>query len=150
MRDKISIDRLAKLHPKAREVFKAFIEECEETHNITLRISQGLRTFAEQNALYAQGRNGDTKPRVTDAIAGSSFHNYGLAVDLVHMDGKVANWNYNMKNLAPIALKHKLVWGGTFKRLYDGPHFEYPLSNIAGLRALHASGRVDAQGYVIL
>jgi peptidoglycan L-alanyl-D-glutamate endopeptidase CwlK len=148
MRDKISIDRLAKLHPKARNVFKAFIEECETTFDITLRISQGLRTFAEQDALYAQGR-----PKgkiVTNAKGGYSMHNYGMACDFVRMIGKDWDRNYNMKTLAPIALKHGLVWGGTFKTIFDPPHFELQLSNIAGLRALHFAGRVDKDGYVIL
>jgi peptidoglycan L-alanyl-D-glutamate endopeptidase CwlK len=52
-------------------------------------ITDGLRTFAEQDALFAQGR---TKPGriVTNARGGESNHNYGLAVDLYPvLDGRV-------------------------------------------------------------
>lgn len=48
---------------------------------ITLVITQSNRTNAEQDALYARGRNGDTRPKVTNAQGGESWHNYGLAVD---------------------------------------------------------------------
>jgi len=51
-----------------------------------LEISQGLRTFAEQRALYLKGRDLagniiDPTKIVTHAKAGESYHNYGLAVD---------------------------------------------------------------------
>ena len=48
-----------------------------------LLVVSGLRTAAEQNALYAQGRNGVPGNIVTNAKAGHSMHNYGLAVDVV-------------------------------------------------------------------
>ncbi len=53
---------------------------------IEIRITQGLRTIDEQNALYAQGRS---KPGsiVTNAQGGYSFHNYGLAGDFVLIKG---------------------------------------------------------------
>lgn len=41
----------------------------------------GFRTFIEQDRLYAQGRQGDTRPTVTDAKGGESPHNYGCATD---------------------------------------------------------------------
>lgn len=123
MRDKISEKRIEQLHPKVRAIFKAFIEEAEESLNVTLRIVQGLRTIAEQNALYAQGR---TKPgqKVTNAKGGSSYHNYGLAIDLVEMKNGEANWNFKYELLIPFAKKYNLVWGGTFKSIVDKPHFE--------------------------
>ena len=98
MKDKISQDRITKLHPKAREIFINFITECENTLNITLRITMGYRTIKEQNDLYAQGR---TKPgnKVTNAKGGQSFHNFGLAVDLVELVNGQPNWNYDMSKL---------------------------------------------------
>lgn len=123
MRDDISIARIEKLHPKVRAIFRAFIEEAEVTLNVTLRIVQGLRTINEQNALYAQGR---TKPgkKVTNAKGGSSYHNYGLAIDLVEIKNGEANWNFKYELLLPFAEKHNLVWGGMFKSIVDKPHFE--------------------------
>jgi peptidoglycan LD-endopeptidase CwlK len=60
---------------------------------INVQISQGMRTFAEQNRLYAQGR---TSPGsiITNARGGQSNHNFGLAVDyfLTTWDGTKATW----------------------------------------------------------
>jgi hypothetical protein len=52
-------------------------------------ITDGLRTFAEQDSLFAQGRT-KSGPIVTNARGGESNHNYGLAVDLYPvLDGRV-------------------------------------------------------------
>lgn len=122
MKDIISIERIKLLHPYVRSPFQSFIEDAENSLNITLRIVQGLRTFKEQDDLYAQGR---TKPGaiVTNAKGGQSYHNYGLAIDLVEMKGKDANWNFDYKKLITFSNKYKLEWGGTWK-FKDLPHFQ--------------------------
>lgn len=124
MRDnKISQIRLGTLHPKVRTDFKQFIEDAEEGLNITLRISQALRTMEEQQSLYDLGRT-KSGSIVTNAKPGSSYHNYGLAVDLVVMvDGKL-DWNYDMGKLVTYAIKHGIAWGGNWKKFKDKPHFE--------------------------
>lgn len=124
MKDKLTVERLKKLHPKAQEKFLNFITDAESGLNITLRISQGLRTIAEQDALFAQGRTGPGKI-VTNAKGGQSYHNYGLAVDLVELksDGSV-NWNFDYKKLKPYSDKYGIEWGGTFKSILDKPHFQ--------------------------
>lgn len=43
---------------------------------------QGFRTFASQDALYAQGRTAPG-PVVTNAFAGESAHNYGCGTDWI-------------------------------------------------------------------
>lgn len=123
MRDNISISRLELLHPKAKPLFKSFIEDCENYFNITLRIVQGLRTIQEQDEIYAQGR---TKPGkiVSNAPGGTSFHNYGLAIDLVEIVNNQANWNFDYSKLVPFANKYGLFWGGNFKSIKDKPHFQ--------------------------
>src|SRR6478736_3448878 len=98
MRDKISISRVQALHPTIRQDVKSFITEAEEALNITLRIVQGLRTIEEQDALYAQGRTIPGKV-VTKAKGGSSYHNYGLAIDLVEIKDLKANWDFDYKKL---------------------------------------------------
>lgn len=99
-------------------------------HQMKLRITQGLRTFEEQNALYAKGR---TAPGsiVTNAKGGSSFHNYGIAADHCF-----AGQHPYLEHLAPalaqpywseygrFAKAHGLAWGGDFKSLVDRPHVE--------------------------
>jgi hypothetical protein len=152
--EKISGPRLARLHPKVRDTFRAFIEECEAANpETTLRISQGLRTFEEQNALFNQGRTGKG-PIVTNARGGMSYHNYGLAIDLVELDGEnnsVVDWKFDMGTLEPIAQKHGIGWGGNFKSIKDKPHFEITFGlTVMQLMEKLKVGQTDKEGYVIL
>jgi len=96
-----------------------------------LLVVSGLRTAAEQNALYAQGR---TTPGhiVTNAKAGQSMHNYGLAVDVVpYLSGPSGqlNWNTQTAQYQAMvsALKAQgLVWGGEWHTIPDPDHFQMP------------------------
>jgi len=143
MRDKVSIDRVAKLHPKIRDEVKALIEQAEANFppNIAIRIVQGLRTFAEQDALYAQGRTDKTKPKVTNAKAGSSYHNYGLAIDfalLIDKDGngsfETLSWDTlkdfdqdglpDWKEVVKVFEAAGYEWGGRWATIVDAPHLE--------------------------
>ena len=68
-------------HPRLQRIASAWIKACA-TEGITVAIGETLRTVAEQDALYAQGR---TKPgnKVTNA-RGSSYssqHQWGIAFD---------------------------------------------------------------------
>jgi peptidoglycan L-alanyl-D-glutamate endopeptidase CwlK len=135
MADKVSLERIQRLHPKLRVEAQLILDEVEAhlTGRASIRITQGLRTIAEQNELYAQGR---TKPGkiVTNARGGSSYHNYGLAVDFaLIVDGgvswdtkadwdgdKVADWMEVVK----IFQKYGWEWGGNFKTMKDYPHFQ--------------------------
>ncbi len=96
MRDKVSEGRVALLHPSVRAEVKRLIEQAESGFppSMAIRIVQGLRTIAEQDALYAQGR---TKPGaiVTKAKGGSSFHNYGLAIDFAILTDKDGNGTFD-------------------------------------------------------
>ncbi len=124
MRDNISLARLNMLHPKAIPIFKKFIEDAETALDITLRIVQGGRTFAEQQAIYDQGR---TKPGkiVSNAVPGSSYHNYGLAIDLGHLinNGTEIDWHFEYDQLLKY-MPHDMTWGGNFHSIKDYPHFE--------------------------
>ena len=97
-----------------------------------LLVVSGLRTAAEQNALYAQGRNGASGHIVTNAEAGYSMHNYGLAVDVVpYLSGKSGqlNWDSNTPQFKAMvaALKAQgLIWGGDWKTFPDSDHFQMP------------------------
>ena len=120
-----------------RQIFTDFITEAEESLNVTLRIVQGLRTIAEQDALYAKGRT-TPGPIVTKATGGKSYHNYGLAIDLGELkDGKI-NWDFKYELLEPISKKYGLTWGGRFKTILDRPHYELTFGkNWRDLLALH-------------
>ena len=130
MKDAVSIHRIELLHPKVRQTFKDFITEAEYEQDTTFRVVQGLRTFAEQDELYSHGRtklfdeHGRRLGIVTMAKAGSSYHNYGLAVDLVEMVNGLANWNFIYKKILHTAQKYDIFWGGLFHSIIDKPHFE--------------------------
>lgn len=86
-------------------------------------VVEGLRTPARQRELLAQ-----RKTRTLD-----SYHITGHAIDIALLvDGKV---NYNLANYKIVAgvFKEvaaekgvKLTWGGDWKKLVDGPHFQIP------------------------
>lgn len=125
--DTISISRLQQLHPKLRD--KA-LEDYEKVStglkSGLLRITQGLRTIEEQDALYAQGR---TAPGniVTNAKGGSSLHNFGLAFDIVIIrDGK-PDWATDTPDFKYVVEALKELgweWGGDFHSIIDKPHFQ--------------------------
>lgn len=94
---------------------------------ITLRVTQGLRTWAEQSALYAQGR---TSPGaiVTNAEPGHSWHNYGLAVDLVPMtEAGQPDWNTShpvWQRIVSLGESLGLESGARWRTFPDWPHLQ--------------------------
>lgn len=139
--DAITYQRILKLHPSVRTEVSKIINECDEalTGRAKVRITQGLRTFEEQKNLYNKGRITPGKI-VTNAKAGQSVHNYGLAVDIcLIIDGKeasfdtktdwdgdkIADWFECVKVFA----KNGWDWGGNWVKFKDMPHFEKRGSN---------------------
>ena len=142
MRDKISIDRAKKLHPEVRDEVINLIDKAEKQlpSFLAIRIVQGLRTITEQNELYAQGR---TKPGdiVTNAKGGSSYHNYGLAIDFAILLDKDGNgtydelsWDIKKDNdkddvadwleVVKIFEAAGWQWGGKWASIRDYPHLQ--------------------------
>ena len=123
---------LQKVHPRLAE--KAMqILDLANTEGYQLRITQGLRTFAEQDKLYAQGR---TRPgnRVTNARGGFSYHNYGIAVDFAFVVKGEISWDERLyKNIGRWAGRVGLEWGGGW-RFTDLPHCQ--LFGMTSIRAL--------------
>lgn len=122
-----SLARLQLLHPKVRDkAIDAYNEAVKLTPvGVHPYIDQTLRTFAESDALYAQGR---TKPGsiVTNAKGGASLHNYGLALDFhLQINGK-DSWNVdkNWMVVVKVFQAHGFEWGGSWKSLKDYPHFQ--------------------------
>lgn len=125
---------LGKLHPVLLAGASALIQR-SYAKGIPIVITQGMRTIAEQNALYAQGR---TKPGniVTNARGGSSYHNYGLAIDfaLLLPDGKTVSWDTSRdgnndkmadwQQVAQEAKKLGFAWGGDWTSFKDYSHLE--------------------------
>lgn len=112
--------RLEGVHPTLKAKALKMIELAAE-EGVTIRVSQGLRTFDEQNALFGK------RPKVTNAKGGQSSHNYGVATDfVVYVNGKVT-WDVEYyKSIGRWASQVGLTWGGNW-RFKDMPHVQ--LSN---------------------
>ena len=94
-------------------------------HGITINVIGGLRTYEEQNELFAQGR---TKPGriVTNARGGFSNHNFGIALDVGVFEG--ANYLGESPSTKQSALSEWIWdWNGaaTGKRFWMNPTFKY-------------------------
>src|SRR5699024_12147382 len=76
-----ALKRIGAVHPVIKQGAEEIIRRAYK-QGIYVLFSDGYRSHAEQNALYAQGR---TKPGniVTNARRGQSLHNYGLALDML-------------------------------------------------------------------
>lgn len=126
------------VYRKAQEV----IDEMR-LHNLPVYINEGFRSDARQNALYAQGR---TTPGniVTNAKAGDSLHNYGVAVDLVFTDYGYSASETQWQQLGKVAEAHGFEWGGRWASFPDRPHCQLMLGyTLADFKA----GKVDYNKY---
>ena len=156
--DKVTQERISKLHPSVRAEMAKIINECDKalTGRAKVRITQGLRTFQEQSDLYAQGRSKSGRI-VTNAKPGQSIHNYGFAVDIcLIIDGKTASWDTkadwdndklaDWQECVQIFKANGWNWGGDWQSFKDMPHFEK-----RGLKwQLLATKKKDRENYVIL
>lgn len=136
--DQITIDRIKEMHPNLRDELLndyLYVNNKLLGKGVRLRFAYTYRSPEEQNKLFKQ------KPKVTNADAWQSIHQYGLAFDIVLLydndlngsfeeaswsltkDGdkdKVADWievtNYFKSK--------EWEWGGDWKSFKDYPHFE--------------------------
>jgi len=134
------------MHPKIRDKVRAFMAKCQAL-GIPFDITSSHRTWEQQSKLYAQGRTTEG-PVVTQAKAGESYHNYGLAFDFIPIvNGKRKYDSVTMERIGKLAEKEGFNWGDEFN---DRPHIEYKqYGTISKLRALYNSGKVINK-YVIV
>ena len=168
--DKITLDRIKLLHPKLRdEALEIYTEICERlTGRAFCRFAYTLRTFKEQNAIYAQGR---TTPGsiVTYAKGGQSYHNYGMAIDIVlvaDMDGngsyETASWDFKKDfdgdgkaDFDEIDFVFNMYeWKGLYKadgKRWDYPHFQKTFNlPIAECLKKYNNKQIDSEGYILI
>jgi len=123
----------SKIYPPFLEKAEILIDNCYKAGSEYWIIS-GYRSVDEQNKLYAQGRNAigkviDPKLVVTNARGGSSFHQYGVALDAcsdkdMTRAGLQPDWNEaSYKVLAEEAKKLGLE-PGFYWKFKDSPHFQ--------------------------
>jgi peptidoglycan L-alanyl-D-glutamate endopeptidase CwlK len=137
--------RIRQLHPALGSAVRAVIDDLA-ARGIVVEVVQGLRTFAEQDSLFAQGR---TKPGpiVTQARGGQSNHNYGLAADLCPFVGDKPDWNAPMTVWSAIgrsAAAHGLEWGGEWKKFLDKPHVQIPAMSVKECAKCYQDGGIEA------
>ena len=117
--EKVIATLLPELHPIAR----ALVQKAAAA-GISIRVISGLRSYEEQSALYAQGR---TTPgsKVTNARAGYSNHNFGIAFDIGVFEGsKYLPESPKYKAVGALGMDLGLEWGGNWKTIVDQPHYQ--------------------------
>lgn len=135
--DKITIERIGQAHPKLRA---ELLQQYEEANNllgkgIRLRFAYVYRSPELQHKLFTQ------RPKVTNADAWQSIHNYGLAFDIVLLYDNDGNGTFEEASWSMIKdfdkdskadwmevtnyFKSKgWEWGGDWKSFKDAPHFQ--------------------------
>jgi peptidoglycan L-alanyl-D-glutamate endopeptidase CwlK len=133
-----NIKRLTGVHPTLQAKVLRLLNAMDALGH-PMMVTDGVRTTAQQQALYAQGR---TKPgkivTYTDGVAKKSNHQakedgYGHAVDccfLVDIDGDGPDdpsWDetHPWAWYGAIAKMLGLSWGGDWQSFQDKPHVEW-------------------------
>lgn len=127
------------LHPALRKKVRAALEECHK-QQLMVYVFESYRSPVRQQILYDQGRK-TTGRVVTNARPYMSWHNYGLAFDLVfdgdERDGIQWSWDgdYNTTALngdkrsdyarvGEIFESYGFEWGARWKSFREMPHFQ--------------------------
>ena len=117
------------LYPQFRPIVNEFLLRADDILGDTQAfITDGFRSGEEQDKLYAQGRTTAGKI-VTNAKAGQSAHNFGMAIDIAFRKDGTKGLSYDLalyKKLLPLAEELGLEWGGTWKSFPDNPHYQLP------------------------
>ena len=143
---KSDVPKVEGLHPETAWRCLSHVREALAA-GVLFGIAQGVRSAAQQAVEYAKGRDAqgavvDRRKVVTWARPGYSFHQYGLAYDVVllrpHADAGApyeVEWNPfadldkdGVRDYLEIGLAGERVgleWGGRWVGKYDGPHFEF-------------------------
>jgi peptidoglycan L-alanyl-D-glutamate endopeptidase CwlK len=153
--DNRSTTSVASLLPAVQERFRAFYDLANvaaKSKGLEVRFISGTRTYAEQDALYKRpcdhidndgdGKIDEADEKVTNAPAGYSNHNFGIAVDVgIFKNGKYQAESPFYAEIGPIGEAAGLKWGGRWKTP-DRPHYEYPTGlTLAQMRARVAANK---------
>ena len=143
--DSISQARLAQVHPVLQERVTALLEKLAP---LDIRIAAGLRTVAEENALWQIGRDAEGnkirgEATVTNAKGTQSLHVLGFAVDLVVLNAQ-GECDWNDQPWIPIAAQFSLRSGAEWG---DKPHLELieiPSMPTAEMQQIYLAAGVEA------
>ncbi len=170
-KDILTVNRLGLLHPAVRlEAQEIYDKVCLALNGRAIcRVSHTLRTFYEQNQLFEQGR---TKPGriVTSAKGGQSYHNYGLALDIVLLKDTNGNGKFNEASwetdvdfdgdgiadwmeVVDIFRSYGWQWGliNSRGKRYDLPHFQKTFGyHHTELLKMYNNNHTDKNNYVLI
>src|SRR5437868_4470206 len=117
--EKVIATLLAEVQPYARSLITKALDT-----GIKIEVISGLRTYEEQDALYAKGRTA-AGPKVTNARAGYSNHNFGIAFDIGVFEGsRYIDESPKYRAVGVLGADLGLEWGGNWKTIQDEPHFQ--------------------------
>ena len=130
------MQNISDLHPTLRKKIEQLQKLCKK-NGITIGITECVRTVAEQNALYAQGRT--TPGKIVTNANGTSYrsmHQWGIAFDFclrmdVDGDGSISDDAFNdatglFEKVGKLGKSLGLEWGGDWTSIKDRPHFQLP------------------------
>jgi peptidoglycan L-alanyl-D-glutamate endopeptidase CwlK len=114
---------IATLLPEVQPLARALVHK-SSANGVTIKILSGLRTYEEQNVLYAKGRTAPGS-KVTNAKGGFSNHNFGIAFDVGIFEGaKYLGDSPKYKAVGVLGMELGLEWGGNWKTIVDQPHYQ--------------------------
>ncbi len=123
-----SLDRLKGVHP---DLVKVVMRAIQITP-IDFMVIEGVRTMAQQKIYVAQGKSKTLKGR---HIPDNNASKLGCAVDLGAFENGNLVWTWGAYEKLAKAVKQAakevgvpIEWGGDWKTLKDGPHFQLPWS----------------------
>ncbi|AIO33112.1 D-alanyl-D-alanine carboxypeptidase family protein [Burkholderia cenocepacia] len=94
-----------------------------ELSEVDFGVTEGLRTKDRQRQLVAEGKSRTANSR----------HLTGDAIDVVAYLGAAVTWEWKYYEQIAVAFKRAsaelgipVEWGGDWKSLKDGPHFQLP------------------------
>jgi peptidoglycan L-alanyl-D-glutamate endopeptidase CwlK len=134
MTDHLDPHRLVRLrgcHPELKTRVRALVEALT-AQGLDIVITQGVRSVAQQQALYAQGRSKPGKIVTNcDGVTKVSNHQpkadgYGYAVDVAwrNAHGEIT-WDGSWDTMMTLAEAQGLTAGGRWLRFPDRPHLEW-------------------------
>lgn len=157
--DAISESRLQLVHPELADKVRKMADMLAVS-GIEIRVTQGLRSWADQLNLWLKGRDRDgnvidPKAVVTNARPGYSWHNFGLAVDVAPFKdtaaGAIPDWDVThpvWKRIVSVGESLGLVSGSEWRTFPDWPHFQLtgtlPTSPDINVRQTYTGGGILA------
>lgn len=141
--DERSVRNIRTLLPEVQVVVRDWLLEqarpAAKELGYVVKVICGTRSWKEQEELYAKGRTAPG-PRVTNAKAGSSWHNYGVAWDIglfTASGGYVTDGAVYEKFGELAGVPEGCEWGGKWSSFKDFPHYQWTqvYSSLARLKA---------------